>query len=181
MGFADETFDAVYSINLFVWLHDAVRALVEQRRVVKRGGWVLSHLADYGNITLYPSCSALDHYLAALAQFREYGDDQIHIDSHQARRAIELFSQAGFSEIQIQGWTKNVHRKAEGFAEVYSMLRDLWLSMESPIADLNRKVMAAGLLEEQTLADAQKQIDRWYNHPYAFYTQTFYLAAGRAE
>ena len=180
IDFADETFDLVYSTNLFVWLREPVQALVEQRRVTKRGSWVFAHLADYGNITFYPPCAALDQYLAALAHFRNLGDSQAHIDSHQARRAIELLSQAGFSEIQIEGWAENSYRSKDGFDENYFGWRELWLSMENQLANLNRKLMAAGLLEEQTLLEAQKQLDHWYNHPYAFYTQTFFLAAGRA-
>jgi ubiquinone/menaquinone biosynthesis C-methylase UbiE len=180
IDFADGTFDAVYSTNVFVWLQEPVRALIEQRRVTRSGGWVLAHLADYGNVTFYPSCPALDHYLATLAQFRELGNSQNHIDSHQARRAIELMSQAGFSEIQIQGWPKNMYHNKEGFAELYSQWRDGWLSMNSTWADFNGSLIAAGLLNKQTLLDAQEQLDHWYHNPYAFYTQTYFLAAGRA-
>ncbi len=180
IDFADETFDLVYSTNLFVWLREPVQALVEQRRVTKRGSWVFAHLADYGNITFYPPCPALDQYLAALAHFWDLGDSQAHIDSHQARRAIELLSQAGFSEIQIEGWANTVYRSKEGFADIHPDFQYV-LSMEDGVfTDLNRRLIATGLLNGQTLLEAQKQLDHWNNHPYAFYTQTYFLAAGRA-
>lgn len=180
LDFADETFDLVYSTNLLVWLREPVRALAEQRRVTKRGGWVFAQLADYGNIIFYPPCPALDQYLAALAAFRDVGDSEAHIDSHQARRAIELLAQAGLTELQIEGWAENSYRAKEGFEEQYRAWRDFWLSMDHVVATLNRKLMAAGLFDEKTLLAAQREIDQWHSHPYALYTQTKYLVAGRA-
>lgn len=180
LEFADETFDLVYSTNLLGWLREPVRALAEQRRVTKRGGWVFAQLGDYGNIIFYPSCPALDQYLAALAAFRDLGDSEAHINSHQARQAIELLSQAGLSEIQIEGWVENSYRSKQGFEETYSQWREIWLSMDNLAATLNRKLMAAGLLDEKTLLNAQSEIDHWHSHPYALYTQTECLAGGRA-
>lgn len=180
LDFADETFDLVYSTNLLGWLREPVRALAEQRRVTKRGGWVFAQLGDYGNIIFYPPCPALDQYLAALARFRDVGDSEAHIDSHQARRAIELLSQAGLTELQIEGWVENIYRGKEGFEETYTGWRDFWLSMDNLVATLNRKLMAVGLFDEKMLLAAQGEIDHWHNHPYALYTQTQYLTGGRA-
>lgn len=180
LDFADETFDLVYSTNLLVWLNQPVQALAEQRRVTKRGGWVFAHLGDYGNIIFYPPCPTLDRYLAALSRLRDLGDPQAYIDSHQARRVIELLSEAGFAEIQIQGWVTNVYRGKEEFDDTHGAWRQFWLSMDYLIATLNRKLMAAGLLDEKMLLAAQQEIDQWHQHPYAFYTQTEFLAAGRA-
>ena len=179
LDFANQTFDVVYSLNVFVWLREPVQALAEQRRVTKPGGWVLTHLADYGNITFYPSCSTFDQYIAALSHLRDLGDSEAHIDSHQARRAIELLSGAGFSEIQMQGWVENVYQGQEGFDETYSAWREFWLSLDSPIANLNRKLIAAGLLNEEMISNARQELDDWYSHPYAFVTETQFLVTGR--
>jgi ubiquinone/menaquinone biosynthesis C-methylase UbiE len=180
LDFADETFDLVYSTNLLGWLREPVQALAEQRRVTKRGGWVFAQLGDYGNIIFYPPCPALDQYLAALARFRHLGDSEAHIDSHQARRAVELLSQAGLTELQIEGWVENIYRGKEGFEETYTAWREFWLSMDNLVATLNRKLMAAGLLDAKTLLAAQSEIEQWHSYPYALYTQTECLAGGRA-
>jgi hypothetical protein len=52
--------------------------------------------------------------------------------------------------------------------------------MDNVAATFTRKLMAAGLFDEKTLLAARREIDHWHSHPYALYTQTKYLVAGRA-
>lgn len=147
--------------------------------MTKTGGWVLAHLGDYGNITFYPSCPALDQYIAALSHLRSLEDSKAYIDSHQARRSIEIFKNAGFSEIHVQGWVDNVYRGQADFTETYTAWREIWLSLDSVMGHLNRTLIAAGLLDEKTLSNGRTELDEWYNYPYAFSTQTHFLVAGK--
>ncbi|MBA7677382.1 2-methoxy-6-polyprenyl-1,4-benzoquinol methylase [subsurface metagenome] len=46
LPFEDDEFDLTYSLALMVWLRDPVTALIEQKRVTRRGGWVAAGTGD---------------------------------------------------------------------------------------------------------------------------------------
>ena len=53
LDFPDETFDVVYSNTVIHFFLDPVLALKEQKRVTKKGGWVIaSGVRDWGGVTV---------------------------------------------------------------------------------------------------------------------------------
>ncbi|MSP12992.1 MAG: methyltransferase domain-containing protein [Chloroflexi bacterium] len=179
LDFADGSFDVVLSMNVIGWLRDPVRALQEQRRVTREGGWVLVMMADYGNILFYPACPALEKHLAMLSHLNDPSDQEVFHDTSQGRRAVELMSQAGFKEIKIEPYGNANYRGTDGFDGIYAGWMKFYLNLEGPFAALNRKLIALGLLDAQTLLTAQREIEAWHAHPHALYLQMPLLAAGR--
>ena len=55
LEFPDKTFDLVYSQALFDWLREPVKALKEQARVTRPGGWVIAMIRSLEFIGFFPS------------------------------------------------------------------------------------------------------------------------------
>ena len=104
LGFAEGTFDITYSNNVLVWVRDLVRALEEQKRVTKRGGWVVGAVADWDTIIIYPPCPALERCWAAVAYLNDPSDPEVFHNPNLAREALAYFSRAGLVEIRIEGY-----------------------------------------------------------------------------
>lgn len=178
LDFADGSFDIVLSLNVMVWLQDPVRALQEQRRVTREGGWVLAAMGDYANIIFYPPCPAVDKYLATLPHLIDQSEEGVFMDPHQGRRAVEILSQAGFKEIKIAPFGIAAYPGTDSFEGPYNVFK-YYLSLEGFFAGQHRKLMELGLFDEQTRLEAQREIEAWHAHPHALYLQMPFLAAGR--
>lgn len=179
LGFEDDAFDLTYSVNVAVWLQDPVRALQEQKRVTKPGGWVAVQMADYGNILWYPPISAIDQLIASLASVRELPHAERLIDSHQARRALEIMAQAGLENVQIDAWSRIITPNSARFDEHYEAWRTLWLDPTGVGKFLHQVLLAHNLMDESVYEAGRQELDRWHAHPHAIYMQTSYLVAGQ--
>jgi len=72
LDFPDNTFDVVYSYTVMHFFIDPVRALSEQRRVTKPGGYVIAAgVRDWGTSPIYPPCPMRIKITEALASFFE--------------------------------------------------------------------------------------------------------------
>ncbi len=179
LDFKDDTFDLTYSNDVAVWLSDPVRALREQRRVTKPGGYVAVQMSDYGNILWYPPTPNIDRYLAALGQIRDWPEEERMIDTHQARRALEIMDQAGFKTTEINGWTKVVTRESPVFETQYLTWRNIWLNPDGNGQAIHRRLMARSLTDAALYEAARAELDAWYASPYAVYLQARFLVVGR--
>ena len=180
LEFPDETFDITYSHNVLVWIRDPVRALEEQKRVTRRGGWVIGAIADWGTSIVYPPCPALERVWAAAAHLNDPSDPEAFFHANMAREAVALFSRARLEEIRIDGYVASnvcVYPGSESFDHRYEQWRRL-ADMEGPI-EYNRKLFALGVLDVETLRAMKREIDVWHAHPHAFFAETTFLAAGK--
>ncbi len=90
LEFPDNTFDVVYSHAVTHFFLDPVAALKEQKRVAKKGGWVIaSGVRDIAS--RYPACPNWDKVWGAwvlfheslLKRFQSSGDDPAkHLEQH---------------------------------------------------------------------------------------------------
>ncbi|MBX2999990.1 MAG: methyltransferase domain-containing protein [Caldilineaceae bacterium] len=181
LGFADDTFDLTYSMNVAVWLQDPLRAIQEQRRVTKPGGWVAVQMADYGNIIWYPPAPTVDFIINSLANVRNLPEGERVIDSHQARRALEIMAQAGFENAQIDGWVSIITSKSDRFDEHFDIWKTLWLSSDGMGEFLHKVLLSHGLTDESVYETARAELDAWHAHPHAIYMQTSYLVAAQVS
>jgi ubiquinone/menaquinone biosynthesis C-methylase UbiE len=179
LGFEKDTFDLTYSVNVAVWLQDPVRALQEQRRVTKSGGWVAVQMADYGNILWYPPTPAIDQLLDSLASVRDLPEAERLIDSHQARRALEIVAQAGLENVHIDAWSQIITPNLARFDELYESWRTLWLDPTGVGKFLHQVLLAHDLVDESVYKAGRQELERWHAHPHAVYMQTSYLVAGQ--
>ena len=64
LRFPDETFDIVYSYTVLHYFFDPERAVKEQKRLTKKGGWVIAAgVRDAGLVRRYPLCPAWEEVL----------------------------------------------------------------------------------------------------------------------
>ena len=177
LEFAPGTFDIVYSSHLLVWLRDPVRALEEQKRVTRQGGWVAAGIGDWGTMVIYPPCPAFEKVLAALPHLSDPSNTEIIVNLNLGREAVALFSRAGFQEIKVEGCVTSrqcVYPGSEHF-DSHGGFQSL-LNLEGRGA---KKLLGLGVVDEETVLAAQKELEEWHIHPHAFLMHTAVLAAGK--
>ena len=128
LDFPDESFDLVYSHTVIHFFLDPVAAIKEQRRVVKKGGWVVaSGVRDWGGAPFfYPPSPNWDKMIRAIVSYFEANREE-HRDSatdpvafvkeeseksrfssmrygdpYAGRKSLSWFSRAGLSELRIE-------------------------------------------------------------------------------
>ena len=103
LGFGDQLFDVVHAHQLLQHLTDPVAALVEMRRVLRRGGILAVRDSDYGGFVWAPSDPLLDRWMELYHQVCNRND----ADADAGRHLLGWAQAAGFSEIEPSSstWT----------------------------------------------------------------------------
>ena len=199
LRFPDDTFDVVYSHTVLHSLIDPLRALSEQKRVARPGGWVIaSGVRDWGFSPRYPPCPAIDRiheawtayheslhrrYLSGQrvpgVQERQLGEFR-YLDLHTARKCVSWFRQAGLGDLDMQF-------RIQAFEYPGSEDMAPWLTLipprsvpDDPLWDVYRDMMADGLVDEAAIDQAAEEVTAWYSNPDAFNLVGLLLVAGKA-
>ena len=183
LDFPDDTFDVAFSNHVFANIIDPLLALKEQKRVTKTGGWVIVRAGDMGSHLRHPPCPAFEKVYLARAQYAEYlqtkfkpGDDVpgFYNNPCNMRKCVEWFSKAGLSDLKVEGIPNVRHPGTEDFEP------DTWrLSLEGPFSEVYKNMFAEGFLDNETLEQAQKEMDAFYSDPYAILFGGSFVASGR--
>jgi ubiquinone/menaquinone biosynthesis C-methylase UbiE len=199
LRFPDNIYDVVYSHTVLHSLIDPSRALSEQRRVAKPGGWVIaSGVRDWGFSPRYPACPALDRIQEAWISYheslhrrylsgkevpgrqeRQLGEFR-YLDLHTARKCVSWFREAGLSDLQLQFTVERFE-----FPGSEDMVPGLTLVPprsvpDAPLWDVYRDMIAEGLVDEAAIDQAAEEVTAWYNNPDAFNLVGLLLVAGKA-
>ena len=183
LEFEDDTFDITYSHALFDWLREPKIALAEQRRVTKRGGWVIAGIGNWKYQMIYPPCPAMEKFNEAVSHLNDPSEEELFFNSAGSREAMAIFSQAGFKELKIEGYVSPMHcvyPGSEYFDERHELFKAV-LDISGFLAQHHKKLIDIGVLDEETLLTAQKEIEEWHKHPHAFNMTAESMAAGRVE
>jgi ubiquinone/menaquinone biosynthesis C-methylase UbiE len=198
--FADDSFDIAYSNTVMHGVIDPVKALIEQRRVVKKDGWVVAAgVRDLGLSPRYPECPMLERVYQAWIRYHEFLHAQYqsgknplenrdlrhgetgYLDLQGGRKCPEWFSRAGFEDIDIKLRVfKTEFPGAEGM-EV--SLQDGLPSLDEGshfVVERYEAILAEGFLDRETYEKARQELIAWYKNPHAFHFYAFVCAAGRA-
>jgi SAM-dependent methyltransferase len=209
LDFPDDSFDVVYSHTVLHFLLDPVSALKEQKRVVKKGGWVIaSGVRDSWASPRHPPCphwfkvwQALDRYQqSVLREFQLSGVDPVayinrqrksnpsgmlYYDLRAGRKCFDWFSSAGLDDLQITVKAERMQypgseHMEHHFAWDLILLYEPESGFEEQVALWAERMIAEGLLDEETLERAKEEARAWYQDPSAFNYWTLIFAAGRA-
>ena len=166
LGFQDNEFDVVYAYAVFGWLAEPLKALAEMRRVTRKDGWVVITLPEEGALALYPPCPAYEKVLTIRQKYwTDRGDPDRYYDSQLGRRALELFKETGFRNISLEATPGTLRFAGE---KPFNIDYDLmWLDYKGRGRDAYEKLFSLGVLDEETVIEAQNELRKWSSHPYA--------------
>jgi SAM-dependent methyltransferase len=194
LRFPDDTFDVVYSHTVLHYFYDPVRALREQARVAKKGGWVIcAGVRDPNLVQRYPPCPAWEQVHEARVRYVEARQDRVKRNeqavigfghTQAARRCPEWFAAAGLTELRIDVKPSGVnYAGAHPDFRVMDMLPYDEADEYGYYAAYRKEyeeMIAEGLLERATLEQAMEEAKAWYADPRAFHFTAVVFAAGRA-
>jgi SAM-dependent methyltransferase len=177
--FQEAEFDLTYSHALLEWLREPSRALLEQKRVTRSGGWVIAAVSSTAERTFYPDCPNLQASLRACEALADPSSQGIFIDPYCIRKAVAAFKRAGFDELEVQAYGAP-HECAwpgsEFFEFRYHHFKRSFTVEGNPIW---QRLLELGACDEATLEQASRELDEWHAHPHAFYVQTRLLVAAQ--
>ncbi len=178
LEFPNQTFDLVYSHTVTHFFFEPVRSLQEQKRVVKKGGWVIaSGVRDMS--TIYPYSphwekvyeAARRFYESRLNDYRESGQDPVayfteqnaknpsyifYYDFHAARKCMQWFHKAGLADVQILVQPRRV--KYQGHKDMHPWAGD-FLALERRDTLPERQQQQNLEMDERMKRDHQRMID----------------------
>jgi ubiquinone/menaquinone biosynthesis C-methylase UbiE len=207
LDFPDNTFDVVYSHTVLHFFLEPVMGLKEQKRVARKGGWVIASGVRDTSFR-HPHCpnwekvfEALHPYwVASLEEYRASGKDPVtfleeqyknnpsytfYYDIHAGRKCVEWFHKAGLTDLRIEIQSRRV--KYHGSERMKPSIFDLQYIDEPKSEDQKQmisrfqRMIAMGLLDEETLERAKEEVHAWYKDPSAFQYQPEVFAAGRVK
>ncbi|MHA2301098.1 MAG: class I SAM-dependent methyltransferase [Candidatus Thorarchaeota archaeon] len=179
LEFPDDTFDLVFSHTVMHFFFDPVHALREQKRVTKKGGWVIaSGVRDMS--TIYPYSPNWEQvydawrrfYDSRLESYRASGQDPItyyteqsaknpsyifYYNFHGARQCMQWFHQVGLTDVQLMVQPRRV--RYQGHTDMKPWVGD-WLALETRDDDVSKQQaeVRRGIARQFKL-DHQRMID----------------------
>lgn len=144
LPFEDNYFDVVFSHAVLSHLHDPIKALKEQKRVVKPGGIVAARNGYHSGTVFYPKNPLLEEAVRfSLQPARDSGGDP-----DLGLRLGELFRIAGLKNVKqtVTCSTSDIRQLARSFAD------------EILERDYNKKALASGKI---TLEKLQQYRQAW--------------------
>jgi ubiquinone/menaquinone biosynthesis C-methylase UbiE len=199
LRFQDNTFDVVFSQTTLHSLIDPVRALSEQRRVARPGGWVIaSGVRDWDFSPRYPACPALNKIHEAwisyheLLQSRNLLGDQVpgakerqlgeihYVDLQAARKCVRWFREVGLSDLQMQFSVESFEFPGSEQMVPYLTLIPPRGKPDDPLWDVYRDMMTEGFVNPDDIDQATEEVAAWYSNPNAFHFVGLLFVAGRA-
>jgi SAM-dependent methyltransferase len=205
LDFEAGTYDLVYSHTAAHFFFDPVRALREQARVTKPGGWVIaSGVRDQLITARYPECpnwqrvvEALGRcHLAHMKALRSAGDpvgDLARLieenptvfaygDFGSGRKCPYWMTEAGLEVRQVEIKTERVQyagaERMEPSEGDYVLVQEPETNMQKQLALWLDEAIDRGFLERETLERAKEEVQAWYQDPRAFnYWVLMFVAA----
>lgn len=172
-------FDVVYSHALIGWLREPLRALKEQMRVTRKGGWVVTTYPDVGATMIWPPCPAFERFYALSRNMADPKSPDAFINQFIGRELFALYCQAGLLDIRMSGNLDEhemCYAGSHQFERRYDMVKANILNPETGISGWLKK---HGLFDAALLEEAQREWEAWHVHPHAFYMHAAVVAAGR--
>jgi len=199
LRFPDDTFDVVYSHTVLHSLIDPPRALLEQKRVAKPGGWVIaSGVRDWGFSPRYPACPALDRLHEAWVRYHESmrtrylsGENVMdgaqrqlgefrYLDLHAARMCVRWFREAGMSELRMHFTVESFEFPDSEDSDPSMTLVPPVSAPDDPLWEVYANMIADGFVDAATIDRATEEVAAWYRDADAFNLVGLLTVAGRA-
>ena len=167
LSFEDHGFDVVYAHAVLGWVPESIRVLSEMRRVTRKEGLVVVTIPEEGVLMMYPPCPAYDRVRAIRHKYwTDPEDSGFYYDGQLGRRALGLLKEVGLEIVCIENMRPSGLHFADG--EPFQVQYDLWwLDYKGLAATAYNGLFSLGVLDEETVLEAQNEVKNWANHPYA--------------
>ncbi len=175
MPYEDEVFDLAYSNKVFEWARDPISLLREQKRVVKKNGWVINTFSELGTQVYYPPCPTIEKIIAASRKMLEYETLDFHYNGFLGRKSVELYSKVGFRDIKINGSIRSWSLQYQKKGNINKMQKVGRAGRYDKFAEA---AVCANLLVKEDIVQAEKEYVSWTRHPDAFFMTVIVVAAG---
>jgi SAM-dependent methyltransferase len=149
-----DTFDVVHAHQVLQHLGDPVRALVEMRRVCRRGGTVAVRDADYGAMVWWPDESGLRRWLDVYRAVAHANGGE----PDAGRRLVAWFHAAGYSNVTASAstWCFATEDDRAWWAQTWAQR-----ITDSPLAD---RAVQLGVASRDDLDGSAAAWRRWAEH-----------------
>ena len=187
LQFENASFDVVYSNTVLHYFNDPLRALREQMRVVKPGGWlVASGVREWGMVRRHPPCPSWEAVFDARVRYmddhrdheRKGNDAMIGFGHTQTgSRCPGWFSELGLADrrVEVKTWYIQ-HSDSENMKPFLMDLIPWETDDEHGYFGADRKIyddmISEGYIDQETLEAAVTEAESWFNNPNAF---NFYI------
>lgn len=171
LPFPDGVFDAAFAHQLLQHLADPVAALIETRRVLRRGGILGVRDADYGTMTHYPHDPRLDRWLEIYhAVTRHNGGEP-----DAGRRLPAWLRAAGFTDVvpTTSTWTFADPAARTGWA-------DLWAGRTGVEGPFTATAFREGITNPNELREIAGAFHQWAASPDGWFAFIHGEAVGTA-
>lgn len=175
--FEADRFDLVFSSAVFEYLKDPVKALRQKLKVTKPGGIVAVRAGDFGTFTLYPSCPSVIKILHANLQSSLQSDDR-YFNGYVGRELYDIFRQSDLEDIGIEAFVPPLSCNYPG-SEYFAWRQERSEGWFSPERTQSSDFYQSGLVNDEDIESASKEMQRWLDHPAAFFMMTSVFATGR--
>ncbi len=171
-------FDLSYARLSLEFFPDPAAVLRSMGKATKKDGLVIALVPDYGTMVVHPACPNVEKVVRAMRYWVDSEDDAAYFDAFLGRRAFDLFAQSGLRDIMVRGVLHPyncLHRGSSDFKRFLAAELD----PSGPAAQLYERCFAKGVISKETVTLAGEEVERWYDHPAAFYLRPNIMAVGR--
>ena len=194
LPFEDNKFDVVYSHTVLHYFWNPLKALAEQKRVLRKGGWLIAAgVRDWGLVKRHPPCPNWERVLEARNNFCvAISDGTAHYDwerrpcfayTEAGRHGPQWFSELGLKKLQVI--YKPARLEYSGAPGIEPSPWDLlpWDTQDEYGYHAEYKaeyeaMIDQGFLERSTLNLAMEEAKQWFRDPGAFHFHSLIFVAG---
>jgi len=173
-------FDLVYAHRVLQWLREPERAVRQMMRVARAGGAVAVQDQDAGTTVGHPAMPSFLKWLRAREFFNSIPEADVYGRAHFGRQVYAVAVAAGLQDVKVEPYVTVVYADREELISTYESMTHR-LQLDGPWGKMNRRLLQEGLITEELLAHAAKELEVWYADPNAFAAQGGFLVHGRVR
>jgi ubiquinone/menaquinone biosynthesis C-methylase UbiE len=177
LNFENASFDLVCSNAVLEWIGEPVVLLTELARVTRSGGWVIAMVTSWEQVAMYPDCPSLRSFFVGLTAHEQPPQGVGFYNNHAPHQAFSWLVSAGFEDRRLIGFTPDLdvaYKGSEHFEYRYRTLK----TFAGPATSWDY-LISSGMVREEATEGANIELDKWHDHPHAFFMQPRLAACGR--
>ena len=179
LDYDDNSFDISCSHQVLQWTQDPLASVKEQKRVTVKDGWVIARVGYWDSSVFYPPRPVFSKISEILENYYEETPGVFLHHGNAGLRALEWFTKAGLYDIKIGIDAGESHFGSDDFEKTIKRQK-LRIDPNGPARVYYDRLFSAGLLKNDDLLEAEKELEEWAKVSYAIRVYSTVLAVGKA-